>query len=110
MIRTSGKLTPAAFTAITASPAPGIGDGTSSTISDSGGPYALQRTAFTRRSLPRNHESTEKSWFRVFVFSWLRSRFSCSDRDALPRDVSRVLAAEERGQIGDVLGGRHPPQ
>src|SRR5216684_3939977 len=48
MIRTSGKLTLAAFTEMTTSPGPGIGDGMSSTTSDSGGPNALQRTAFTR--------------------------------------------------------------
>src|ERR1700730_6402827 len=61
MIRTSGKLTLAAFTAMTASPAPGSGDATSSTTSDSGGPYALQRTAFTRWSLSLGHDPSAAS-------------------------------------------------
>ena len=38
MISTSGKLTLAAFTEITASPGPGSGEATSSKTSDSGGP------------------------------------------------------------------------
>src|SRR5436190_1121897 len=46
MTSTSGKLRPAAFTDNTISPGPGAGDATSSMTSDSGGPYALQRTAF----------------------------------------------------------------
>src|SRR6185437_11301772 len=46
MMRTSGKLTLAAFTVTTTSPGPGRGDGNSSNVSDSGGPYCLQRTAF----------------------------------------------------------------
>src|ERR1041384_7088918 len=46
MISTSGKLTLAALTLITTSPDPGLGDGSSSITSDSGGPYCLQRTAF----------------------------------------------------------------
>ena len=43
---TSGKLTLAALTATTTSPGPGLGEGNSSNVSDSGGPYCLQRTAF----------------------------------------------------------------
>jgi pimeloyl-ACP methyl ester carboxylesterase len=46
MIKTSGKLTLAAFTEITTSPAAGVGDASSSSTSDSGGPYCLQTTAF----------------------------------------------------------------
>src|SRR4029453_13217312 len=46
MINTSGKLTLAVLTETTTSSGPAIGDGTSSTTRDSGGPYALQRTAF----------------------------------------------------------------
>src|SRR5207237_10290721 len=46
MRRTSGKLTLAAFTEITTSPALGTGEASSSSTSDSGGPYCLQRTAF----------------------------------------------------------------
>src|SRR5437764_4657988 len=46
MMRTSGKLTLAAFTEITTSPGPGRGEGSSSTTSDSGGPNSLHRTAF----------------------------------------------------------------
>src|SRR5256885_13491176 len=46
MMRTSGKLTLAAFTEITTSPGPGRGEGSSSTTSDSGGPSSLHRTAF----------------------------------------------------------------
>src|SRR5437764_9105502 len=46
MMSTSGKLTLAAFTETTTSPAPGRGEGSSSIVSDSGGPYCLQRTAF----------------------------------------------------------------
>src|SRR6266481_7122475 len=46
MMRTSGKLTPHARTASTTSPCPAVGDGNSSTTSESGGPYSLQRTAF----------------------------------------------------------------
>src|SRR5216684_6664352 len=49
MMRTSGKFTLAAFTDTTTSPGPGVGDGTSSTTSDSGGPYCLHRTALTTR-------------------------------------------------------------
>ena len=52
MIRTSGKLTLAAFTEITTSPGPGMGEGSSSTTSDSGGPYCLQRTAFIDHRMP----------------------------------------------------------
>lgn len=48
MIRTSGKLTLAAFTNSRTSPGTGRGSGTSSTTSDSGGPYVLQRTAFIK--------------------------------------------------------------
>src|SRR5882724_7380 len=46
MMSTSGKFTLAAFTVTTTSPAPALGDGSSSTTSDSGGPNCLQRTAF----------------------------------------------------------------
>src|SRR3954466_15598715 len=46
MMRTSGKLTLAALTATTTSPAPALGEGNSSNVSVSGGPYCLQRTAF----------------------------------------------------------------
>src|SRR3954454_20303731 len=46
MISTSGKLTLAALTDTTTSPAPAFSDGTSSTTSDSGGPNCLQTTAF----------------------------------------------------------------
>src|SRR5688572_27776101 len=46
MMSTSGKLTLAAFTVTTTSPGPGRGEGNSSNVSDSGGPYCLQRTAF----------------------------------------------------------------
>src|SRR5258706_13984319 len=49
MMRTSGKFTAAAFTDTTTSPGPGVGDGTSSPTSDSGGPYCLHRTALTTR-------------------------------------------------------------
>src|SRR2546422_27109 len=47
MMSTSGKLTLAALTDTTASPGPARGEGSSSTTSVSGGPYCLQRTAFT---------------------------------------------------------------
>src|SRR3954467_11953930 len=46
MMRTSGKLTLAALTATTTSPGPAFGEGNSSNVSVSGGPYCLQRTAF----------------------------------------------------------------
>src|SRR3954453_11152840 len=46
MMRKSGKLTLPAFTETTTSPGPAFGDGSSSTTSDSGGPYCLQTTAF----------------------------------------------------------------
>src|SRR5436853_2687294 len=46
MMRKSGKLTLAAFTDTTTSPAAAVGDGSSSNVSDSGGPYCLQTTAF----------------------------------------------------------------
>src|SRR3954466_1369985 len=46
MMRTSGKLTLAAFTVMTTSPGPARGDSSSSTTRDSGGPNCLQRTAF----------------------------------------------------------------
>src|SRR5690606_11700120 len=45
MISESGKLTPAACTSTSTSPAFGTGDATSSTTSDSGGPHCLQTTA-----------------------------------------------------------------
>src|SRR5437773_6721452 len=47
MMSTSGKLTLAALTDTTASPGPARGEGSSSTTRVSGGPYCLQRTAFT---------------------------------------------------------------
>src|SRR5688572_12029762 len=46
MMSTSGKLRLAAFTAITTSPFSALGEGTSSTTSESGGPNCLQSTAF----------------------------------------------------------------
>src|SRR5688572_17518790 len=46
MMSTSGKLTLAAFTETTTSPAPALRGGSSSSTSDSGGPNCLQRTAF----------------------------------------------------------------
>src|SRR5688572_12224809 len=46
MMSTSGKLRLAAFTAITTSPIPTLGEATSSTTSESGGPNCLQSTAF----------------------------------------------------------------
>src|SRR5439155_9466533 len=46
MISTSGKFTPAALTEMTASPWRAVGGGTSSTTSESGGPYDLHNTAF----------------------------------------------------------------
>src|SRR5262245_43155874 len=46
MISTSGKLTLAALTDTTTSPAPARGEASSSTTSESGGPYSRQRTAF----------------------------------------------------------------
>ena len=46
MMRTSGKLTLAAFTVTTTSPGPGVGAASSSITSASGGPYCLQSTAF----------------------------------------------------------------
>jgi hypothetical protein len=46
MISVSGKLTLAALTEMTTCPGPGTGDGTSSITSVSGGPNALQSTAF----------------------------------------------------------------
>src|SRR5690349_24278101 len=46
MMSTSGKLTLAARTEITTSPAPARGEGSSSSESDSGGPNWLQTTAF----------------------------------------------------------------
>src|SRR3990170_7309889 len=46
MMRTSGKLTLAAFTETTASPGPARGEASSSTTSESGGPNCLQSTAF----------------------------------------------------------------
>src|SRR5262245_6717958 len=47
MMRTSGKLTPAALTDTTTSPGPAVGDGRSASTSESGGPYCLHKTAFT---------------------------------------------------------------
>src|SRR5687767_10394588 len=46
MMRTSGKLRLAALTVTTTSPGPALGEGNSSNVSDSGGPYCLQTTAF----------------------------------------------------------------
>src|ERR687896_774190 len=46
MMRTSGKLRLAALTEITTSPGPARGEASSSTTSESGGPYCLQSTAF----------------------------------------------------------------
>src|SRR5262245_2910035 len=46
MMSTSGKLTLAAFMLTTTSPAPALGEGSSSSTSDSGGPNCLQSTAF----------------------------------------------------------------
>ena len=51
MISTSGKLTLAALTLITTSPAPALGEGTSSSTSDSGGPNCLQSNAFNENLL-----------------------------------------------------------
>src|SRR4051794_10683802 len=59
MIRKSGKLTLAAFTETTTSPAPGFGDGSSSTVSDSGGPNCLQRTAFIAIECPMPRLTTD---------------------------------------------------
>ena len=46
MMSTSGKLTLAAFTDTTTSPAPARGDSSDSSTSESGGPNCLQSTAF----------------------------------------------------------------
>src|SRR3970040_598444 len=46
MMSTSGKFTLAALMLTTTSPAPGLGEGTSSITSDSGGPNCLHSTAF----------------------------------------------------------------
>src|SRR3954465_4699847 len=46
MMSTSGKFTLAALTETTTSPPAGLGDASSSSTSDSGGPYCLQTTAF----------------------------------------------------------------
>src|SRR5258708_5243130 len=51
MIRVSGKLTPAAMTRIATSVGPGSRDGTSPRIKVSGGPKALQRSAFMSSSI-----------------------------------------------------------
>src|SRR5215475_3146119 len=56
MISTSGKLTLAALTDTTTSPAPASSGGRSSTTSDSGGPYALHKTAFMTRAHQRSPE------------------------------------------------------
>src|SRR5258707_331016 len=48
MSRTSGKFTPLAFTEIRTCPLPGLGEGTSSTTSASGGPHSLHSTALMR--------------------------------------------------------------
>src|SRR5688500_17537737 len=53
MMRTSGKFTLAALIAITTSPGPACGDGTSSITSVSGGPYALQSSAFMLTIIPQ---------------------------------------------------------
>src|SRR6185503_15058619 len=95
MIRTSGKLTLAALTEITASPGPATGDGMSSTMRDSGAPYDLHRTAFIQPPAPSPQP-----------LGGLARRH----RNALPRNIARVLAAEERRQRRNVFGGRHPPQ
>src|SRR3989337_2882857 len=54
MIRTSGKLTPAAFMSTTTSPGPGTGSGASSKTRVSGGPCCLQSNAFMRNLLERS--------------------------------------------------------
>src|SRR5207247_7938684 len=59
MMSTSGKLTLAALTLTTASPGPGRGEGRSSKLSDSGGPYCLQTTAFIDRKSTRLNSSHE---------------------------------------------------
>jgi len=51
MISTSGKFTLAALMPMTTSPAPALGEGTSSSTSDSGGPNCLQSRAFKKSSL-----------------------------------------------------------
>src|SRR5438067_13555861 len=63
MMRTSGKLTLAAFTETTTSPGPGLGEGRSSMTSDSGGPNCLHSTAFIVSALSKNipHEEREAS-------------------------------------------------
>src|SRR5216684_9297677 len=48
MRRTSGKFTPLAFTETRSCPLSGLGEGTSSTTSASGGPQSLHSTAFMR--------------------------------------------------------------
>src|SRR5258706_4215641 len=59
MRRTSGKFTPLAFTETRSCPLSGLGEGTSSTTSASGGPQSLHSTAFMRdlSGFPRNHKA-----------------------------------------------------
>src|SRR5262245_32938957 len=53
MMRTSGKFTPAAFTAITTSPSSATGSGTSTSSSVSGGPGLILNSAFMKSPLDR---------------------------------------------------------
>src|SRR5437660_1590077 len=102
MIRTSGKLTLAAFMLITASPGPGIGDATSSMTSESGGPYDLHSTAFMVAEFATKSRKHERDQ--------LTCGLAGGDGNALPGDVTRAVAAEKRGERGDVLRGRHALQ
>src|SRR3954465_2842050 len=59
MMRKSGKLTLAPLTETTTSPGPALGEGSSSTTSDSGGPYCLQSTAFIAIECPTPTTATD---------------------------------------------------
>src|SRR4029077_11417976 len=62
----------------------------------------MTQASFIARSLPRNHESTKKTSFRVFVFSWLRfglpAKAGVFDREVLDarkqHGVDPLLAPE----------------
>src|SRR5262249_6621451 len=72
MIRVSKKLSATALTRTTASAAPGLGGATSASVSASGGPKWVHKTAFMRWSLRGNPAAA----------GWKTHNRECDDRKA----------------------------
>src|SRR5689334_11460002 len=104
MISVSGKFTLAALTAMTTSPGPGTGDGTSSMTSVSGGPNDLQRTALKVRSLNSEFRNPNSELHAS------AGRLTCIDRQTLTRDIARVIAAKKHCGVCDVVSAGHAAQ